>query len=103
MSQEIEHFETRIAKVEEFIRHNKFHELVGLVYQLQESLRVVRDLSFFEKQKQRIERFDKTIMAYVLAKEKELVFENSSFNVLRQSAEELRGLLCLEQYFQRES
>jgi hypothetical protein len=39
-------------------------------------LRVVRDLSFFEKQKQRIERFDKTIMAYVLAKEKELVFEN---------------------------
>lgn len=31
MSQEIEHFETRIAKVEEFIRQNKFHELVELV------------------------------------------------------------------------
>ena len=42
-------------------------------------------------------------MAYVLAKEKELVFENSSFNVLRQTSEELKGLLSLEQYFQRES
>ncbi len=34
MSQEIEHFETRIAKVEEFIRHNRFLELVSLVQQI---------------------------------------------------------------------
>lgn len=51
MSQEIEHFETRIARVEDYIRQNKLAELVLLVRQLQESLNVVRDLSFFEKQK----------------------------------------------------
>lgn len=31
MALEIEHFENRIAKVEEYIRHNKFMELVKLV------------------------------------------------------------------------
>ena len=61
MSMEIEHFENRIAKVEDYIRQNRLGDLVILVRQLQESLKVVRDLSFFEKQKQRIERFDKAI------------------------------------------
>ena len=31
MSQEIEQFESRVAKVEEYIRHNRFDELVILV------------------------------------------------------------------------
>ena len=31
MSQEIEHFESRIARVEDFIRQDRFQELVQLV------------------------------------------------------------------------
>jgi len=34
-------------------------------------LRVVRDLTVFEKQKDRIEKFDKLILQYVQQKEKE--------------------------------
>ncbi|CDW77287.1 UNKNOWN [Stylonychia lemnae] len=96
MSQEIEHFESRVAKVEEYIRLNKFSELVLLVQQLQESLKVVRDLSFFEKQKQRIEKFDKMIQAYAQNKEKEFIFE---CNFYKQNAENIRQLILLEQYF----
>ncbi len=79
MSGEIEHFESRIAKVEDHIRHDKFEELVLLVQQIQDSLRVVRDLSFFEKQKQRIEKFDKMILGYVQAKERELLVETKYY------------------------
>lgn len=99
MSGEIEHFESRIAKVEDFIRHDKFEELVALVQQIQDSLRVVRDLSFFEKQKQRIEKFDKMIMGYVQGKERELVLETKYY---RQNASAINRLITLEAYFGRE-
>lgn len=99
MSMEIEHFENRIAKVEEYIRQNKFVELAHLIQQLQDSLKVVRDLSFFEKQKQRIERFDKMIMTYMVQKENELVFKNDFYK--RESAN-IRCLLGLERYFNKE-
>jgi hypothetical protein len=59
----------------------------------------VRDLSFFEKQKQRIERFDKMILSYVSAKEHELIFENAYY---RSNSEQIKMLLSLEQYFGNE-
>eukprot|EP00347_Sterkiella_histriomuscorum_P022232 403331208 len=100
MSQEIEHFESRIAKVEEYVRLDRFNELVSLVQQLQESLKVVRDLSFFEKQKQRIEKFDKMIMNYMQVKEKELIFDTQYY---KQHQEQIGLLITLEQYFNQEN
>ena len=63
----------------------------------------MRDLSFFEKQKQRIERFDKAIMQYLLMKERELVLECPSYHSLRQNQEQIRALITLEMYFNRGS
>jgi hypothetical protein len=43
-------------------------------------------------------------MAYMLAKEREIVTgDTASYNSLRQNVDEVRGLLILEQYFQRET
>lgn len=100
MSQEIEHFETRIARVEDYIRQNRLGELVTLVRQLQESLKVVRDLSFFEKQKQRIERFDKAISTYAEGKRAEVV--GLPYGQFRTRGREIRALVALEGYFGRE-
>ena len=60
----------------------------------------MRDLSFFEKQKQRIEKFDKMIQNYMQSKEKEFVFD---CNFYKQNHESIKALLFLEQYFNKES
>lgn len=103
MSQEIEHFEHRISKVEDYIKQNKFIELTQLIQQLQESLKVVRDVSFFEKQKQRIERYDKMILTYLQAKEKEYVFECGGEAAYKQNAKNIKALVTLQSYFKKES
>lgn len=61
---------------------------------------MVRDISFFEKQKQRIERFDKMIMGYLQTKEKELVYES---DIYKQNASDIKALVSLQQYFKRET
>jgi hypothetical protein len=40
---------------------------------------VVRDLNVFEKQRQRIEKFDKMILGYVARKERDVIFDNPHY------------------------
>lgn len=67
-------------------------ELVDSMKQVQDSLKVVRELSFFEKQRQRIDRFDKMIMSYMQSKEKEYLFDTQAY---RSKVDEIRALIKL--------
>jgi hypothetical protein len=81
MSKEIEEFEQRVQKVDEYIRADDLVELCNLVVnQLGASLSVVKELAspdskqvFKQHQHNRLQRFEKLILTFVQYKQTEIL------------------------------
>ena len=99
MAAEIEHFEESIGQVEELMRKDSLAELTSLMGSIQESLNMVSNLSFFDKQKQRLDRFKKGIIAYTGQKEDEMIVPDKSFVG---NPSDLRCLLLIYRHFDKE-
>ncbi len=80
MASEIEHFEQRIAKALHLIQSDNLAELALLIQQLKDSLKVVRGMTGFEKQKDRVEKFEQHVLEYIQSQENEIL-ESASWMV----------------------
>ena len=64
MSRDIERFQERIGRVEELIQDDDINALASLLVELKLSLEMIQSFSFFQKQKQRLDRYEKVILEY---------------------------------------
>ena len=69
MSRDIERFQERISRVEELIEMDDLNSLASLLVDLKLSLEIIQSFSFFQKQKQRLDRYEKSIVEYTRMKE----------------------------------
>ena len=110
MSKEIEEFEQRVQKVQEFINNDELNKLSDLVvYQLSSSMNVVRDMNkvqtsntsngkpgargggqdnqvFKQHQQNRLQRFDKLILTFIQHKSNEVLTEEIKENIIDKEA-----------------
>ena len=69
MTGDIERFQERISQVEELIEADDLNALAQLLVDLKLSLELIESFSFFQKQKQRLDRYEKVIVEYTQRKE----------------------------------
>ena len=81
------------------MRRDSLVELTALMGSIQESLNMVSNLSFFDKQKQRLDRFKKGIISYATQKEDEMIVADKTFVG---TPSELRCLLLIYRHFSKE-
>ena len=79
MSCDIERFQERIGRVEELIEEDDLISLAELLTDLKLSLEMIQSFSFFQKQKQRLDRFEGSILEYTRIKEDQ-VFHKVKYN-----------------------
>ena len=83
MSNEIERFQERIGRVEELIRDDDLNALAWLLADLKLSLGMIESFSFFQKQKQRLDRLEKSILEYTQMKEEQIFNRGNSAGATR--------------------
>ena len=69
MSDDIERFQERIGRVEDLIQDDDLIQLSRLLTDLKLSLEMIQNFSFFQKQKQRLDRFEGSILDYARRQE----------------------------------
>lgn len=58
--------------METLIEQDDVNALAGLLLELKMSLEMIQSFSFFQKQKQRLDRYERTILDYAKLKEDEI-------------------------------
>ena len=69
MSSDIERFQEKISRVETLIAEDDLNGLASLLVDLKLSLEMIQSFSFFQKQKQRLDRYEQLILDYTMRKE----------------------------------